>query len=133
MLRANQPLLRVFKGLNRTYDNAIQSGAQIFANMNARHFETQKKHIMNLGNNHYRHLRNDFNAGNQSLNYMRMRQLGGEMELDRRLNAAHEAYRSRHEAARRTQNYLTSDQFKQDAVTTLGVAGVVGGTALMSE
>lgn len=107
----------------------IETGAQIFANANHRHFEAQKQHIINLGQNHYRHL----GTGNHSLNHMRLRQISGEMELDRRLRNAQDAYASRHEAARRTQNYLTGDQFKQNAVNTLGVGAVVGGGAMMTD
>jgi hypothetical protein len=133
MLRSNLPIQRVFsslasgvKHLNRHYDNMIQNGAQYAANKLGEWASNARSDIMRRGEEYYRNLRNHYNQSNMSTNYFRLRQLSGEMTLDRDLQRINELHQRGHETIRRTQNYLISDQFKQNAIVTAGVLGTAG-------
>lgn len=129
ILRANLPLNRVFKSLGGSYDKAIQNGAQVMANLNQRAFDAQKANIKLMGSYGHRQVANLHNSHlNMDNTLSRLQNL--ESRLDSRLSRAQANFERNHEMIRRTQNYLTSRNFKQNAVVT---GGVLGTTMMMTE
>lgn len=132
-LRANQPLQKIAQGISRTYDNAVQSGSQALASANQKVYDTKKKHIMNMGSNHYNHLRKDNNANGWTRERANLSNLNGEMNLDKRFNEVHGSYTNRHSQITKAQNKLTSSEFKSNLGGVAIAGGVVGTGAMMSQ